>query len=94
MTHTILQVTVAAEYWHGNTPEHKTVRPAIPVNAELETLIFYDDKVTSGYVMRLLVYENTMLNPALVVNEEDAIEVIVEPEDKGCKYTCTFTDQL
>ena len=69
-----------AEYWHSDTPDVKTRNPPTPVNASDERLEFFDDRVTSSYVITLVVFENGLEN----IDKIDS-EINITVQHQGCE---------
>ena len=69
-----------AEYWHRDTSHDKIRNPPTPVSASDETLEFYDDRVTSSYVITLVVFENGLEN----IDKIDS-EINITVQHQGCE---------
>ena len=84
-------MTVQAEYWHSGTPSERSWNPITPIAATEERIIFEDSDVTSGYLLKLVVYENGMLN-TVMFSDDQAIPITAQQEPADSlpgTYFCT-----
>ena len=82
-------MTVQAEYWHSARPSEISRNPIAPVAAADERLVFEDGDVTSGYLLKLVVFENGMLNTAMF-SDDEALPITAHEEPSSFPGTLLY----